>query len=507
MTDRASESNVSLFTEADRLKVLGQYPLQDADERRLDRIARLAAQICGTPIALVSIVEEDEQVFIGKAGLTVCSTDRQSSFCAHAMRGEQAMVVPDAARDPRFASNPLVTGEPNIRFYAGQPLVSPEGMPLGALCVIDDKPRDGLSEDQAEGLATLAVAVMALLETARTDARSRVEQDISQSEQAELQQRFEVLADSLPQMVWSTPPDGMSDYFNKQWCDFTGLPAEASFGTGWLGFLHPEDAPIAAQAWTQAVATGSAYEVRYRMRRHDGQHRWVIARGLPLTQADGTVTRWIGTCTDIDDEVNTADALELLSQELHHRIKNIFAVVGGLVSLSSRSHPDAAEFATDLYNRILALGRAHAFIGSPGSRSDGTVHGGLKGMLSELLLPYRTEKGDQIRITGDEIAMDDRSATPLALVFHELATNSAKYGAIGSASGTVEIALSDGDPVQMRWIERGTTRRGEKKPGGFGSRLIDMSIRRQLGGDYDTVWGSDSLEITMSVPQDNIERK
>ncbi|MFM5908100.1 MAG: sensor histidine kinase [Novosphingobium sp.] len=506
MTEPASQQHVPLSQEAHRLDMLGQYPLKDADQERLDRIAKLAARICETPIALVSIVEEDQQVFIGRSGFSGCGTDRDSSFCAHAMRGARAMVIPDALLDERFAQNPLVIGGPRIRFYAGQPLISPEGQPLGALCVIDQEPRAGLGPAQVEGLETLAQAVMSMLENLRIAARNKAEQNLSQSQAAELQQRFEVLADSLPQMVWSTPPDGMSDYFNRPWCDFTGLPPQDSYGTGWLAFLHPEDAPVAAREWSRAVATGTAYEVRYRMRRHDGAHRWVIARGLPLYDEDGTVMRWIGTCTDIDDEVNTADALELLSQELHHRIKNIFAVVAGLVSLSSRSHPDAAEFATELYNRILALGRAHAFIGSPGSRSDDTVHGGLKGMMSELLMPYRTDGGDRIAITGDDIAMDDRSATPLALVFHELATNSAKYGAIGSQAGTVEIALSDGDPVQMRWIERGISRKGENTPGGFGSRLIDMSIRRQLGGSYDTQWGDTSLELTMSVPRGNIKR-
>lgn len=492
--------------EAERLRILGQYPLEKSDENRLNRIARLAAQICNAPIGLISIVEENRQVFIGRTGLDVCGTEREYSFCDHAMRQAEIMVVEDAAKDPRFFDNPLVTGDLGIRFYAGQPLVSPEGQPLGALCVIDHNPRDGLTAEQSEGLATLAELVMSQLDSLRADVRAEKARTQSLSQVAELEQRFAVLSDSLPQLVWSTPPDGMSDYFNGPWVEFTGLPAKASYGTGWLSFVHPEDAPIAAQTWNKAVATGKSYEVRYRLRRHDGAYRWVIARGLPLFDADGQVMRWIGTCTDIDDEMANADALELLSQELHHRIKNIFAVIGGLVSLSSRSHPDAADFAAELYGRILALGRAHAFIGSPGSRSDGTVHGGLKGMLAELLSPYMVVGSSRILITGDEIAIDDRSATPLALVFHELATNSAKYGALGAESGTVEIALEDKDPVCLRWIEKGIAKSGESKPGGFGSRLIDMSIKRQLGGSYEMQWGSDSLELAISIPSGNVER-
>lgn len=492
--------------EAERLRILGQYPLERTDESRLNGIARLAAQICETPVALVSIVGEDRLAFIGKVGYPLCEGVKDNSFCSHVLDCETAMVVNDATKDPRFAENPLVTQESGIRFYAGLPLVTPEGQRIGALCVIDIVPRDGLTPAQMESLATLGELVMSLLDALRADAQAQKARDQSMIQLAELEQRFAVLSDSLPQLVWSTPPDGLSDYFNKPWVEFTGLPAKASFGTGWLSLVHPEDAPVAAQAWTKAVGSAKSYEVRYRLRRHDGVYRWVIARGLPLFDAEGQVTRWIGTCTDIDDEMANADALELLSQELHHRIKNIFAVIGGLVSLSSRSHPGAADFAAELYGRILALGRAHAFIGSPGSRSDGTVHGGLKGMLGELLSPYIVAGSSRIAITGDEIAIDDRSATPLALVFHELATNSAKYGALGAESGTVEIALEDRDPVCLRWIEKGIAASGEKKVGGFGSRLIDMSIKRQLGGDYETQWGADSLELAMRIPSGNIER-
>lgn len=492
--------------EAERLRILGQYPLEKSDADRLNRIAQLAAHICDAPIGLISIVEENRQVFIGRIGLDVCETEREHSFCDHAMRQPEIMVVEDATQDHRFEDNPLVTGDLGIRFYAGQPLVSPEGQPLGALCIIDHEPREGLTAAQKDGLATLGELVMSQLDSLRADVRAEQDRSESLSQVAELEQRFAVLSDSLPQLVWSTPPDGMSDYFNGPWVEFTGLPAKASYGTGWLSLVHPEDAPVAAQAWDKAVSTGRSYEVRYRLRHHDGDYRWVIARGLPLFDAEGQVTRWIGTCTDIDDEMANADALELLSQELHHRIKNIFAVIGGLVSLSSRSHPGAADFAAELYGRILALGRAHAFIGSPGSRSDGTVHGGLKGMLGELLSPYIVAGSSRIAITGDEIAIDDRSATPLALVFHELATNSAKYGALGAESGTVEIALEDRDPVCLRWIEKGIAASGEAKPSGFGSRLIDMSIKRQLGGHYETQWGSDSLELAISIPSGNIER-
>jgi GAF domain-containing protein len=131
------------------------------DSGRLDRITAFAAKLCEAPIALVSLVERDRQFFPAKTGLDVHETPRPTSFCAHAMLGDEIMVVADATRDPRFADNPLVTGDPHIRFYAGAPLVNDEGVPLGSLCVIDRTARDGLTPLQHDGLDVLAEAVMA----------------------------------------------------------------------------------------------------------------------------------------------------------------------------------------------------------------------------------------------------------------------------------------------------------------------------------------------------------
>lgn len=131
------------LSEAERLALLHSYPvgLQPVKDQ-LDRLAKLAAQICETPVALVSIVESERQVFIGRSGTDLEETPRAWSFCTYAMRESQTMSVGDATQDARFADNPLVTGAPGIRFYAGEPLRSPEGAPLGSFCVIDTKARE-----------------------------------------------------------------------------------------------------------------------------------------------------------------------------------------------------------------------------------------------------------------------------------------------------------------------------------------------------------------------------
>lgn len=147
-----------------RLESLRQYKILDTEaEQIFDDITALIASICDTPIALLTFVDGDRQWIKSNVGLPVVQTTRNASFCAHAICGETLFVVPDALVDERFADNPLVLGDPNIRFYAGMPLITPEGHALGALCVIDHSPRQ-LSNDQKTKIEALAKSAMLLLE-------------------------------------------------------------------------------------------------------------------------------------------------------------------------------------------------------------------------------------------------------------------------------------------------------------------------------------------------------
>ena len=150
--------------EAARLRTLEMYQIMDTQaERAFDELTQLAATICKTPISLVSLVDDSRQWFKSRHGIDASETPRDQAFCAHVIVEDEVMVVPDASLDARFAANPLVTGEPNIRFYAGAPLQVADGSRLGTLCVIDRVPRE-LSSDQLEALSVLRNAVVANLE-------------------------------------------------------------------------------------------------------------------------------------------------------------------------------------------------------------------------------------------------------------------------------------------------------------------------------------------------------
>ncbi|WP_317173428.1 GAF domain-containing DNA-binding protein [Hymenobacter armeniacus] len=153
--------------EADRLETLHSYQVLDTGQEQVfTDIAQLSAFICGTPISLVSLIDDSRQWFKAHVGLQTQQTPREHAFCQYAMRASDVYEVYDATADARFANNPLVTSDPNIRFYAGAPLLSPEGQPLGTLCAIDTVPRV-LTADQRDALRILARQVMAQLELRR----------------------------------------------------------------------------------------------------------------------------------------------------------------------------------------------------------------------------------------------------------------------------------------------------------------------------------------------------
>ncbi|HVS50910.1 MAG TPA: GAF domain-containing protein [Opitutaceae bacterium] len=155
--------------EAERLRALADYHILDsAPEQAFDDLTALAADVCGCPIALVTIVEAKRQWFKSRIGIERTETPREQSFCAHAfVEPTNLLVVPDATSDERFADNPLVSGEPHIRFYAGAPLLTREGLPVGTLCVIDRMPRARLTDQQLRVLRILGRQVSYLLELRR----------------------------------------------------------------------------------------------------------------------------------------------------------------------------------------------------------------------------------------------------------------------------------------------------------------------------------------------------
>ncbi len=181
-----------------RAAALREYEIMDTPpEEAFDDLTRLTSFICGTPIALVTLLDKKRQWFKSRVGLEMRETPLEHAFCRYAIQDHRTLQVQDASLDDRFSSNPLVTGDAHIRFYAGAPLVTPSGIPIGTLCAIDQVPRE-LTPDQEEALAALARQVMRALElrkTVKSLSIALAEKEVAKREVATLQEL-------LPMCAW-----------------------------------------------------------------------------------------------------------------------------------------------------------------------------------------------------------------------------------------------------------------------------------------------------------------
>ncbi|WP_325053186.1 sensor histidine kinase [Erythrobacter insulae] len=462
-------------------------------DEELARIARFAAHLCDAPAASVSLVDEAHQRFIASKGMSEACTPRSTSFCATTMLGDDLLEVLDANEDTRFREYALVTGTEHLRYYVGAPLISSEGAPLGALCVTDIIPRDKpLGAVQKEGLKVLAEAVMRRIEAHREANRTGTEIELSA-------QRIQFVLDSVPDIAWSAAAGGRFDYFNARWEKTTGLPPPRDVEE-WRQVIHPDDYDASLRKFTEAVKTAELFEDEWRMKRADGTYRWVLSRAVPSTH-DPETARWYGTLTDIDDAYRISQERELLAGELAHRIKNIFSVIIGLITLHSNNDPAHKAFGAMLADNIRALSRAQEFALQMGKPSEEN----LIDLLTILMAPYGTEGNSAVSISGDDVPTGRRSATPLALTFHELATNSAKYGALSVAGGKLSITIKrTSDAVAISWQETGGPETAAPENTGFGSRLIKMSIEQQMGGTIKQAWRSEGLQVEITLPLERL---
>lgn len=166
----------------------------------------------------------------------------------------------------------------------------------------------------------------------------------------ESEARFKTITNAMPQMVWSSLPDGTTDYFNQQWYEFTGVPVGATDGEGWSDVLHPDDQSRAWDVWRQSVATGEIYEIEYRLRHWTGQYRWVLGRALPVRNGAGDIKRWMGTCTDVHEQKMAQEELhsnnrrkdEFLAM-LAHELRNPLAPISTAAHLLKRNPSNATH--------------------------------------------------------------------------------------------------------------------------------------------------------------------
>lgn len=264
--------------------------------------------------------------------------------------------------------------------------------------------------------------------------------------------------------------------------------------------IHPEDANRARKDFNATRQMLGAYEIEFRIL-IDGGVKWISARGKG--DDAGIIGRiMFGVFLDVTERKQTEELRELLAQEMSHRVKNLFSIASALTNIAARSAATTTEMARDLTQRLLALGRAHDLV-RPVPSEAGRKAALLGDLLAVLLAPYGDGDvaGNRIRISVPELRIGEGTATTLALIVHELATNSIKYGALSAANGTLEILCTHmNGEIVIVWTEQGgPPATAPAGPGGFGSRLVNHSASGQLGGSITYDWLPVGLIVTLRM--------
>ncbi|MFT7338097.1 MAG: PAS domain S-box-containing protein [Marinobacter maritimus] len=310
----------------DQLRILDTPP-----EARFDRLTRMAARLLNVPIALISLIDRDRQWFKSCVGLDVSETPRSISFCGHAILDRQPLVIEDTWEDERFCDNPLVTGTPNIRFYAGTPLHSADGQALGTLCVIDRKPHT-LSEEDRQSLRDLADCAEEQI-SARELAIHYREQELQQQNESLVM--LKQLADMVPGGLYQFRryPDGHMSF------PFSSVGIERTLGVTrkqardnaveLFKIINPDDLPAVEASVNESARQLSTWSIQFRVRGKEGRWRWIEGHSTPQKLSDGSII-WHGYLEDIDDKKSVM--LSLKESEL--QLRRLFELAPNGILLS-----------------------------------------------------------------------------------------------------------------------------------------------------------------------------
>ncbi len=339
MASDPSMNSPEILYEKKRLEVLWDYDVLDTPpDEVLDEIAALAAQICQTPIALVSLVDKERQWFKANIGLGLKETAREMSFCTYTIGGNDLFVIEDTAGDERFSTNPLVTAEPRIRFYAGVPLVTPGGHALGALCVMDRLPRR-MGPDQARTLRVLARQVMAHLELRRRtrdlDRVSAERDELAVARRLLLDRERELLTRiehtqrtahvgsweynvGTDLLVWS------DEAFRIYGCEPGSFQPDIGRV---LAMVHPDDRAGFRMNWETTLHDAVPLIIEHRIIDEGGPERVLLCQGDAFLSPDGVVMRLVGNVQDITPLRHAQGALQRTERQFRSMIENAQDIV------------------------------------------------------------------------------------------------------------------------------------------------------------------------------------
>jgi two-component system, sensor histidine kinase PdtaS len=328
----------------------------------------------------------------------------------------------------------------------------------------------------------------------------------------ETESRFRMMADQAPVLLWMAGRDGLCDFFNQTWLRFTGRPLEEELGNGWAEGVHPEDFSRCMQIFLEAFVAHRPFAMEYRLKRHDGEYRWILDQGAPRFDGDGEFGGFIGSCVDITPQREARDALgqlnhvleqrvrdrtalaaerETLLREVHHRVKNDLQLISSLLAMHGREFADTApaQAFEQCQERVQAIARVHEHMYQSIDLQEMCFSEHLRALALEVRATGASPVGVELVLDiGENVMLGVDQAIPCAMIVHELLVNAFKHAFPDGRRGSVRVSCRDeGNGSVAVSVEDdgiGMTSLTGAHGTGLGWTLVDAFVR-QLGAKLD----------------------
>jgi PAS domain S-box-containing protein len=315
----------------------------------------------------------------------------------------------------------------------------------------------------------------------------------------------DIVADAAPVLIWMSGVDKLCTWFNKPWLDFVGRTMERELGNGWSENVHSDDFERCLKTYVEAFDARQPFSMEYRLRRHDGEYRWVLDYGIPRQPA-GKFAGYIGSCVDITERKQAEDQKSFLVAELDHRVKNTLACVAAIAEQTRATSNSIDEFLDVLRGRIRSLANTHGLLSANRWR-DVDLGELVRGELAPCM------KDGNTLIDGPAVGVTADSVQAVAIVLHELTTNAAKYGALSNDSGRISVQWhwqphgGSCDSLILEWCETGGPPVVAPSVFGYGTSVIRGLIPYELGGTVDYALATDGVRCKLEIPAKWLSKK
>jgi two-component sensor histidine kinase len=417
----------------------------------------------------------------------------ESLACGLAAWKAQPIITKDVTEEPLWQPWLWLAREYGYRGCWSFPVETSAGRVVGTFAMYFKEPREPSSRDRELILSLTQSAAIIISHHMEAQERAQAEAALRSSES----QLRAYVAASFDVVYRMSPDWSIMRYLDGK--EFIADTLEPS--SSWLQkYIHPNDQPRVLEAINEAMRMKHTFELEHPVVRADGTTGWTFSRAIPLLDENGLVTEWLGAATDITLRKQHEEHQRLLIDELNHRVKNTLATIQSLAVQTFRSDYDPEHAREQFVVRLLALAKAHDILtrenwkGAP-----------LNEIVDGAIAAYRVVSRERFELEGPRVSLAAKQALALSMALHELCTNAVKYGALSNDKGRVRIlwsisGLNGAKRLQMQWTEVGGPPVKKPTRSGFGSRLIERGLARDLRGKATLDFGTSGLRCVIEAP-------